>query len=341
MSDYRSRSYLSVVEVANHTGLPVPEIHRLVAAGALPAAKSASGQYRFDLKDIAAWQRNSQQNGAGGGEPASSTVAVNGTTQQVLPKDARDMSEVAAESVHLAITSPPYFNAKMYSAELDGDLGNIHDLNEWLSQIRLVWQEVYRVLQPGRKFFLNIMNLPIRENKSFHALNLVGQNIDLCETIGFIFKRDIVWQKTNGVRAHFGSYPYPGGILINNMHESILEFEKPTTRPARKYAHITAQQKENSELDKEFWLSVKNSDVWLMKPEKSGRHRDHAAPFPEELPARLLRAYSYVGETVLDPFVGSGTTLVAAARHGRHGIGYDINPDFCYGAERRLQEVLL
>ncbi len=128
--------------------------------------------------------------------------------------------------------------------------------------------------------------------------------------------------------AHFGTYPYPGGILINNMHESILEFEKPTTRPAQKYAHLTAQQKADSKLDKEFWLSVKNSDVWLMKPEKSGRHRDHAAPFPEELPARLLRAYSYIGETVLDPFVGSGTTLVAAARHGRNGIGYDINPDF-------------
>ena len=341
MSDYRSRSYLSVVEVANHTGLPVPEIHRLVAAGALPAAKSASGQYRFALKDIAAWQRNGRQNNAGCGEPASQTVAVNGTAQRIIAKDARNMSEVAAESVHLAITSPPYFNAKMYSAEGDGDLGNIHDLDEWLAQIGLVWREVYRVLQPGRKFFLNLMNLPIREGKSFRALNLVGRNIDLCENLGFVFKRDIVWHKTNGVRAHFGTYPYPGGILINNMHESILEFEKPTTRPARKYAHLTAQQKADSKLDKEFWLSVKNSDVWLMKPEKSGRHRNHAAPFPEELPARLLRAYSFIGETVLDPFVGSGTTLVAAARHGRHGIGYDINPDFCYGAERRLQEVLL
>ena len=341
MSDYRSRSYLSVVEVANHTGLPVPEIHRLVAAGALPATKSASGQYRFDLKDIAAWQRNGKQNGAGYGEPASQTIAVNGTTQQVIAGDARSMAEIAAASVHLVITSPPYFNAKMYSAEQSGDLGNIHDLEEWLAQIGLVWREVYRVLQPGRKFFLNIMNLPIREGKSFRALNLVGRNIDLCESIGFVFKRDIVWHKTNGVRAHFGTYPYPGGILINNMHEAILEFEKPTTRPAQKYAHLTAQQKGDSKLDKEFWLSVKNSDVWLMKPEKSGRHRDHAAPFPEELPARLLRAYSYIGETVLDPFVGSGTTLVAAARHGRNGSGYDINPDFCRMAAQHLKEVLL
>ena len=125
------------------------------------------------------------------------------------------------------------------------------------------------------------------------------------------------------------------------MHESILEFEKPTRRPGQKYAHVTPQQKEASRLDKDFWLAMKNSDVWLMKPEKSGRNRDHAAPFPEELPARLIQAYSFVGETALDPFAGSGTTLVAAARHGRNGIGYDINADFCAMAEKRLSEVLL
>ena len=342
MNDYRSRSYLSVVEVANHTGLPVPEIHRLVAAGALPAVKSASGQYRFALKDIAHLQGKGREKGAAAGKSLTHPViAVNGVRQQVIAGDARRLTAVADASVHLAITSPPYFDAKMYSTEQPGDLGNVHDLDQWLEQIGLVWAEVYRSLQPGRKFFLNLMNLPVRENKSFRALNLVGKNIDLCESLGFVFKRDIVWQKTNGVRAHFGTYPYPGGILINNMHESILEFEKPSARPAQKYAHLTPQQKEDSKLDKDFWLSVKNSDIWLMKPEKSGRHRDHAAPFPEELPARLIRAYSYIGETILDPFMGSGTTLVAAARHGRHGIGYDINPDFCRMAERRLQEVLL
>ena len=337
MNDYQNRSYLSVVEVATHTGLPVAEIHRLIKSGALPASKSASGQYRFDLQDIVAYQRNGRSAGAPGQEP----LRVNDTTQRAIVGDARQMTAIAAGSIHLAITSPPYFNAKMYSAAGAGDLGNVHDLDEWLSEIGQVWQEVYRTLQPGRKFFLNIMNLPIRENKTFRSLNLVGKNIDLCESIGFAFKRDIVWHKTNGVRAHFGTYPYPGGILINNMHESILEFEKPSRRPAQKYAHLTQEQKEASKLDKDFWLSVKNSDVWLIKPEKSGRNREHAAPFPEELPARLIKAYSYVGETILDPFVGSGTTLAAAARQGRNGIGYDINPDFVSIAERRLQEILL
>ena len=244
------------------------------------------------------------------------------------------------ESVHLAITSPPYFNAKMYS-ESDSDLGNIHDLDEWLCEIGKVWSEVFRVLQPGRKFFLNIMNLPVREKKTFRSLNLVGKSVDLCEDLGFVFKRDVIWHKTNGVRAHFGTYPYPGSILINHMHEFILEFEKPMKRQSAKYAHVNDAQREASKLDKEFWLSMKNSDVWLMKPEKSGGNRNHAAPFPLELPTRLIKAYSFVGETVIDPFMGSGTTLVAAATHGRNGVGYDINPEFCEFAEKRLKGILL
>ena len=251
------------------------------------------------------------------------------------------MKESANDSAHLAITSPPYFNAKMYSDAHPDDLGNVHDLEQWLVEIEKVWREVFRVLQPGRKFFINIMNLPVRENTSFRTLNLVGKNIDLCEKIGFIFKRDIVWHKTNGVRAHFGTYPYPGGILINHMHEFILEFQKPTTKPAVKYAHLSPQQRAASKLDKEFWLSLKNSDVWLVKPEKSGGRRAHAAPFPLELPTRLIRAYSFVGETITDPFAGSGTTMAAAALHQRNGVGYDINPDFCHMAKKRLETILI
>jgi len=147
------------------------------------------------------------------------------------------------------------------------------------------------------------------------------------KSIGFIFKRDIVWQKTNSVRAHFGTYPYPGGILINNNHEFILEFEKPAPKGYQKYAHLTREQKEASKLDKAFWIEVKKSDVWVMKPQGSGDRRSHIAPFPYELPYRLIKAYSYVGETVLDPFLGSGTTLLAAADLGRDGVGYEINPE--------------
>jgi DNA modification methylase len=254
-------------------------------------------------------------------------------------KNAQQMAELADESVHLVVTSPPYFNTKMYAREpIEGDLGNIHSLEEWLEQIAIVWREVYRVLQPGRKAFINIMNLPIRtDDGKFRTLNLMGKTIDLCEQIGFVFKRDIVWHKTNSVRAHFGTYPYPGGILINHMHEFILEFEKPEPKGFKKYAHLTEQQREESKLDKEFWITLKKSDVWVMKPEGSGDQRPHVAPFPYELPYRLIKAFSFVGETVLDPFVGSGTTLLACIDLLRNGVGYEINPEIALEAVQRLR----
>jgi DNA modification methylase len=237
------------------------------------------------------------------------------------------------------VTSPPYFNAKMYSKEpVENDLGNVHDVNVWFEEIGKVWKEVYRVLQPGRKAFINIMNLPIRlGGGGFKSLNLAGKTIDLCEDIGFIFKRDIIWYKTHSVRAHFGTYPYPGGILINNMHEFILEFEKPAPKGYKKYGHLTKEQKEESKLDKDFWLSIKNSDVWVMGPKGSGDSRNHVAPFPYELPFRLIKAYSYVGETVLDPFLGSGTALMAAADLKRNGIGYEIVPEIAAEAIESLK----
>ena len=139
------------------------------------------------------------------------------------------------------------------------------------------------------------------------------------------------------MRAHFGTYPYPGGILINNMHEFILEFQKPEKPGAKKYDHVSRGDKEKSKLDKDFWLSMKNSDVWVMKPEKSGDGRQHMAPFPVELPLRLIKAYSFVGETILDPFCGSGTTLVAASVEGRNGVGYELNKTFVNYAKSQLE----
>lgn len=335
LGDYQNRDYLSVGEVAAYTGLAVREIHRRVKAGELPAYKSAGGQYRFRLGEIQSFRQDRINAPA---QPTT-TLYINETEQTFIRGDARKLHGIADNSIHLAITSPPYFNAKMYAEQQHGDLGNVHELDEWLNEIGKVWAEVFRVLQPGRKFFLNIMNLPIRENNSFRALNLVGKTVDLCERAGFIFKRDIIWHKTNGVRAHFGTYPWPGGILINTMHESILEFSKPGGANGKKYAHVSSEQREESKLNKEFWLSLKNSDVWLIKPEKSGGGREHSAPFPLELPTRFIRAYSFVGETVLDPFTGSGTTMVACAQWKRNGIGVDINSDFCRMATRRLQEL--
>jgi len=359
MKDYENRSYLSAIEAAKFLGITVARIHGLARDGSLPSKKAASGQMRFDINELERFMESPDGHGrpakrgkgtahaagtvgaVGSGSPPARTadnraapgpgneisLHMNNTTQRILVKNSAVMDDLPDSSVHLMVTSPPYFNAKMYSGEkIDGDLGDIHGLVEWFEEIGRVWTEVYRVLQPGRKAFINIMNLPVRGGGTFRSLNLVGRTVDVCEEIGFIFKRDIVWHKTNGVKAHFGTYPYPGGILLNNMHEFILEFEKPAPKGCRKYTHVTDAQREASRLDKEFWLSLKNSDVWLMKPEKSGDRRSHIAPFPLELPRRLIKAYSFIGETVLDPFMGSGTALRAAAGLGRNGIGYEINP---------------
>jgi len=339
--DYKERSYLSAVEAANYLKLPVKKLHNLVNRGAIKAQIAASGQMRFDLKELKKHEgklsRKTREKRCQ--IEQSNIIEIKGTTQKIFVKNSMRMDELPSESVHLMITSPPYFDTKMYSRKpIEGDLGDIHDVDEWFEKIGIVWREVFRVLQPGRKAFINIMNLPIRlKGGGFRSLNLVGKTIDICEEIGFIFKRDIVWHKTNAVRAHFGTYPYPGGILINNMHEFILEFDKPGKRGFRKYAHLSPEQRERSKLDKQFWLSIKKSDVWLMRPEGSGDKRDHIAPFPYELPYRLIKAFSYVGETVLDPFLGSGTTLVAAADLGRNGIGYEINPEIASVALKRLK----
>ncbi len=120
------------------------------------------------------------------------------------------------------------------------------------------------------------------------------------------------------------------------MHEFILEFNKPDKKGFNKYGHLTKRQKEESRLDKDFWLSIKNTDVWTMKPQNSGDNRSHVAPFPYELPYRIIKAFSFVGETILDPFLGSGTTLEAAADLKRNGVGYEIVPDIAELAVENL-----
>jgi len=136
---------------------------------------------------------------------------------KIVIGDSRKMDAVKNNSVNLIITSPPYFNAKEYSKDYSGkDLGNIDDYELWKKEIKKVWEECFRVLQSGRKMFINIMNLPLsNENNNgngFRTLNIVGHTIDMCEDIGFIFKREIIWHKTNGVRANFGTYPYLKGF---------------------------------------------------------------------------------------------------------------------------------
>ncbi|MFN3550684.1 MAG: DNA methyltransferase [Endomicrobiia bacterium] len=341
---YAERKYLSSVEAAKYLGISVKQLHSLVKSNVVKTEISTSGQMRFNIEELKKYERlfcphNKKIKDEKKYKKVYS-LEINQTIQKIFVKNSMDMTELPDNSVHLMITSPPYFDTKMYSKKpIENDLGDIHDIDEWFEKISKVWKEVFRVLQPGRKAFINIMNLPIKlENGSFRTLNLVGKTIDICERLGFIFKRDIVWQKTNAVIAHFGTYPYPGGILINNTHEFILEFEKPEVKGFDKYNHLTKEQKEKSKLDKQFWIEIKKSDVWVIKPEGSGDKRLHVAPFPFELPYRIIKAFSYIGETVLDPFVGSGTTLLAAADLQRNAIGYEINSEIAKVAYERLKK---
>ena len=336
MSDYKDRSYLSAMEAAKFLGVSVKKLHDLSKKGIIHFEVAASSQKRYALNELKRYvsEYDIKLKKEKIKIDRVTEIEINGTVQKFILGNSMKMKELKDNSIHLMLTSPPYFNAKMYASEpIKEDLGNIHDIDEWFSEISKVWAEVFRVLQPGRKAFINIMNLPIREKGTFRSLNLVGRTIDVMENIGFIFKRDIVWQKTHGVKAHFGTYPYPGGILINNMHEFILEFDKPAPKGYKKYSHLTKEQKERSKLDKKFWLELKNTDVWLMNPENSGDKRTHIAPFPYELPYKLIKAYSYVSETILDPFAGSFVALKAAKDLGRNGVGYEINPEI-------LQEAL-
>lgn len=263
--DYKSRSYLSSIEAAKFLSISVEQLHNLTNEKIIKSTISASGQKRFQLKELKKYEKmvNAKPNECKIEINSCYSLENNKTSQKIFVKDSTLLSDLPDNSVHLMVTSPPYFDTKMYSRKpIKGDLGNIHDVDMWFENISKVWGEVFRVLQPGRKAFINIMNLPIRlETGGFRTLNLVGRTVDVCEEIGFIFKRDIIWHKTNAVKAHFGTYPYPGGILINNMHEFILEFDKPEKKGTAKYGHLSSAQKAASKLDKEFWLKLKKSDV--------------------------------------------------------------------------------
>ncbi len=184
MNDYKERKYLSSTEAAKYLGITVQSLHHLVKAKKLKCTLAASGQKRFDLKELKRYEKehsNHSRNNKRKSVPTENILTINNTTQRIYVKNAMKMEDLEDNSIHLMITSPPYFNAKMYTKRpMENDLGSIHDLDEWFEKISMVWKEVFRVLQPGRKAFINIMNLPVRDNNNgFKSLNLVGRTIDV------------------------------------------------------------------------------------------------------------------------------------------------------------------
>ena len=247
------------------------------------------------------------------------------TNHKIIRGDSRNMAELADKSVHLAITSPPYWQLKDYGTE--NQIGFHHSYEDYINNLNLVWKECYRVLHDGCRLCVNIGDQFARSvyYGRYKVIPIREEIIKFCETIGFDYMGAIIWQKvttsnTTGGGIQMGSYPYPRNGILKIDYEFILLFKKLGDAPKATY-----EQKEQSKMSAEEWNTF-FAGHWNFAGAKQGG--SHIAMFPEELPRRLIRMFSFVGETVLDPFAGSGTTSLVAKKNDRCSIGYEINPEF-------------
>ncbi len=254
------------------------------------------------------------------------------TTHQVINGDSRRMAELADQSVQLVITSPPYWQLKDYGSE--NQLGFHHSYEEYINNMNLVWSECHRVLQDGCRLCVNIGDQFARAvyYGRYKIIPIRTEIIKFCEAAGFDYMGAVIWQKvtttnTSGGASIMGSFPYPRNGILKLDYEFILLFKKPGNAPA-----VSQDLKERSKLTTEEWNTY-FAGHWNFPGE---RQDGHLAMFPEELPRRLIKMFSFVGDTVLDPFLGSGTTSLAAKNLDRNSVGYEINPDFIPVIERKL-----
>jgi DNA modification methylase len=243
---------------------------------------------------------------------------------RIIIGDSRSMAEVAPESVDLVVTSPPYWHIKDYG--VPGQIGYGQSLHDYLRDLYRVWRECFRVLKPGARLTVNIGDQFARAAVygRYKIIPLHAEIICQGEEIGFDFLGSIIWQKkttmhTTGGATVMGSYPHPPNGLVEIDYEFILIFKKPG--PGKK---VSKELKEASKLSKEEWKEY-FAGHWRFG---GVRQIGHEAMFPEELPRRLIRMFTFVGDTVLDPFLGSGTAVKAALDLGRHALGYEVNDDF-------------
>jgi site-specific DNA-methyltransferase (adenine-specific) len=242
----------------------------------------------------------------------------------IIIGDSRRMEELKDESVHLIITSPPYWQLKDYGN--GSQIGFNDSYEDYINNLNLVWKECYRVLHRGCRLCVNIGDQFARSvyYGRYKVIPIREEIIKFCETIGFDYMGAIIWQKvttcnTTGGATIMGSFPYPRNGIIKLDYEFILIFKKLGDPPK-----VSRDIKEESKLTLKEWNEYFYGH-WNFSGEKQDRH---LAMFPEELPKRLIKMFSFVGDTVLDPFLGSGTTCLAAKNLGRDSIGYEINQDF-------------
>ena len=246
------------------------------------------------------------------------------TNHKIIFGDSRSLNKIKDKSVQLIITSPPYWQLKDYGTE--DQIGFNDSYEEYINNLNLVWQECNRVLADGCRLCINIGDQFARSvyYGRYKAIPIRTEIIRFCETLGMDYMGAIIWQKTttmntSGGGAVMGSFPYPRNGILKIDYEFILLFKKSGNAPKP-----NPKQKELSAMTKEEWNQYFSSHWNFNGVKQDG----HIAMFPEELPRRLIKMFSFVGETVLDPFAGSGTTSLAAKHLGRNSIGYEINKEF-------------
>lgn len=254
--------------------------------------------------------------------------------------DARNLSMVEDESVELAVTSPPYFNIKDYENGTGGidQLGDLDDYEQFNAEIDKVWQEIYDKLVPGGRLCVVVGDVlrSRREHGRHRVLPLHATIQEHCTEIGFDNLAPIIWYKIgnasleSGSNARFLGKPYEPGAVIKNDIEYILLFRKPGDYRS----HSTAERilslieaDRHQEMFRQLWDDINGEP-----------QTDHPAPFPAELAERLIRMFSFVGETVLDPFAGIGSTSVAASRCGRNSVSVELEEQYFEVAKDRIQK---
>jgi len=243
-----------------------------------------------------------------------------GLLNKIFCKTSEKMDELPDNSIHLMVTSPPYNVGKEYDQDLS--------LSEYRDFLGRIWKEVYRVLVPGGRACINIANLGRKPYLPLHIF-LIKDMLDL----GFLMRGEIIWNKGSSVSPStaWGTWKSAKNPILRDIHEYILIFSKKSF--TRKPLH----NRKNT-ISKEEFLEFTKS-VWNF-PAESASKVGHPAPFPSELPYRLIQLYTFENEVILDPFMGSGQTAIAALKTKRHYVGYEINKDYVLLAEKRIKEFL-
>jgi site-specific DNA-methyltransferase (adenine-specific) len=263
---------------------------------------------------------------------------INSFNHTLINGDARDLSYIADESVHLAVTSPPYWTLKKYNDSL-GQLGHVEDYETFLQELNKVWKEIYRILVPGGRLVCVVGDVCLSRKKYGRHL-VVPLHSDIavqCRKIGFDNLNPIIWHKISNATyevnngSKFLGKPYEPNAIIKNDIEYILMQRKPGG-----YRKPTIKQRELSMINKEDF------NEWFQQFWKitGASTREHPAPYPLELANRLVRMFSFVGDTVIDPFCGTGTTMLASMKADRNSIGVEIDKQYVIGISRRLSKEL-